>query len=294
MKIQDLKQYPITDYLQSLGIEPVQSKGNELVYNSPKTNERTPSFFVNPSKNVFFCYSSGKSGDILTLIQYLKGVEFATACNHLEILVNDNVSPNPFSFCGNNEFTHNHDTAQNTININHVKPLQSNALIEYCESRKIPFQIAFKFLHEVHYTNNGKSYYSLGFKNDKGGFELRNQHFKGCTAPKAITTFEVQNSNSIYLFEGFFDFLSAMAYFRTTKALNTVIVLNSVVNLSQAKERLNNAETIHCFLDKDKTGITTVQKLKEEGRNVVDRSIIYDGFKDFNDFLVSQPKPPKS
>ena len=31
MKIHDLKQYPITDYLQSLGIEPVQSKGNEVL-----------------------------------------------------------------------------------------------------------------------------------------------------------------------------------------------------------------------------------------------------------------------
>jgi DNA primase len=285
MKIQDLKQYPIVSYLQSVGIEPVQSKGNELVYHSPKTKERTPSFFVNLSKNVFYCYSSGRNGDILTLIQYLEGVEFSTACNLLASLVNGNTPQNSFSFSGNKEFTQNHDTAQNTIKIDHVKPLQSNALIAYCESRKIPFQIAFKFLHEVHYTNDGKAYYSLGFKNDKGGYELRNQHFKGCTAPKAITTIEAENSKGIYLFEGFFDFLSALAFFGTSKPLNTVVVLNSLVNLPQAKETLNKAEIVHCFLDRDKQGIATVEKLKADGLNIIDRSIIYTEYKDFNEYL---------
>ncbi len=70
MKIQDLKQYPITDYLKSLGLEPVKSVGKELVYYSPKTNEKTPSFFVNPSKNVFFDYSSNEKGDIMYIPAY--------------------------------------------------------------------------------------------------------------------------------------------------------------------------------------------------------------------------------
>lgn len=283
MKIQDLKQYPITDYLQSLGLEPVKSVGKELVYYSPKTNETTPSFFVNPSKNVFFDYSSSERGDVIRLVQYLQGLDFTTACNHLEKFGSGLVYPlpeNPFSFCGNEVIN-----PKNTITIETVKPLQSNSLIAYCESRKIPFHIAYKFLHEVHYSNNEKSYYSLGFKNDKGGFELRNQSFKGCTTPKAITTFEVPESKTVYLFEGFFDFLSALAFFGTSKPLNTVIVLNSLSLLSQAKERLNKAVTVHCFLDRDKQGMATVEKLTADGMNVVDRSGIFEGYKDFNEFL---------
>jgi CHC2 zinc finger/Toprim-like len=283
MKIQDLKQYPITDYLQSLGLEPVKSVGKELVYYSPKTNETTPSFFVNPSKNVFFDYSSSERGDVIRLVQYLQDLDFTTACNHLEKIGNGLVNPfpqNSFSFCGNEVIN-----PMNTITITTVKPLQSNSLIAYCETRKIPFHIAYKFLHEVHYSNNEKSYYSLGFKNDKGGFELRNQSFKGCTTPKAITTFEVPESKTVYLFEGFFDFLSALAFFGTSKPLNTVIVLNSLSLLSQAKERLNKAVTVHCFLDRDKHGMATVEKLTADGMNVVDRSGIFEGYKDFNEFL---------
>jgi CHC2 zinc finger/Toprim-like len=286
MKIQDLKQYPITDYLKSLGLEPVKSVGKELVYYSPKTNEKTPSFFVNPSKNVFFDYSSNEKGDIIRLVQYLEGLDFTTACNHLEKFGNDlvNLFPqNSFSFCGNEVIN-----PKNTITIETVKPLQSNSLIAYCESRKIPFHIAFKFLNEVHYSNNGKHYFSLGFGNDKGGFELRNEYFKGCTTPKGITTFEVSESKGVYLFEGFFDFLSALSFFGTSKPLNTVIVLNSLSLLPQAKERLNKAEIVHTFLDRDSQGVKAVEKFKMEGVNVLDKSIIYDKFKDFNEFLIKK------
>ena len=283
MKIQDLKQYPITEYLQSLGLEPVKSVGKELVYYSPKTNEITPSFFVNPYKNVFFDYSSNENGDVIRLVQYLQGLDFTTACNHLEKFGNRGVNSfpeNSFSFCGNEVISTN-----NTITIDTVKPLQSNSLIAYCESRKIPFHIAYKFLHEVHYSNNGKAYYSLGLKNDKGGFELRNEKFKGCTHPKTITTFEVPESKMVYLFEGFFDFLSALSFFSTSKPLNTVIVVNSLSCLPHAKERLNKAEMIHTFLDRDSSGIKAVEKLRTDGINVVDRSVIYEGYKDFNEFL---------
>jgi DNA primase len=283
MKIQDLKQYPITDYLQSLGLEPVKSVGKELVYYSPKTNETTPSFFVNPSKNVFFDYSSNENGDVIRLVQYLQGLDFTTACNHLEKFGSSGVNSfqeNSFSFCGNEVIEPN-----NTITITAVKPLQSNSLIAYCESRKIPFHIAYKFLHEVHYSNNGKRYYSLGFRNDKGGFELRNEKFKGCTHPKTITTFEVPESKTVYLFEGFFDFLSALAFFGTSKPRNTVVVVNSLSCLPHAKERLKQAETIHTFLDKDSSGIKAVEKLRLENHCIVDRSVIYEGYKDFNEFL---------
>ena len=283
MKIQDLKQYPITDYLKSLGLEPVKSVGKELVYYSPKTNEVTPSFFVNPTKNVFFDYSSNEKGDVIRLIQYLEGFDFTTACYHLEKIGNGLVNTfpeNPFSFCGNEVIN-----PKNTITIETVKPLQSNSLIAYCESRKIPFHIAFKFLNEVHYSNNGKRYFSLGFRNDKGGFELRNEYFKGCTTPKGITTFEVSESKGVYLFEGFFDFLSALSFFGTSKPLNTVIVLNSLSLISQSKERLKNAEIIHTFLDRDSQGIKTIEKLMCENFYILDRSIIYEGYKDFNEFL---------
>ncbi len=282
MKIQDLKQYPITDYLQSLGYKS-KREGTRLLYHSPLRNDSKPSLSVTPSINVWTDYANGRRGDIIDLIRYLHDFDFTTACNHLQSMATGlNYTP-PKNF--SSSFGNQDINPKNKITIDNVKPLQTNSLIAYCESRSIPFHIAYKFLFEVHYINNGKRYYSLGFRNDKSGFELRNQHFKGCTHPKAITTFDVPDSKGIYLFEGFFDFLSALAFFGTSKPLNTVIVLNSLSLLPQAKERLNKAETIHTFLDRDDAGTKAVEKLRADNLSIVDRSIIYDGYNDFNDYL---------
>ncbi len=43
---------------------------------SPFTNEKTPSFFVSPEKGFFYCFSSGKGGDIFTFIQEIERVDF--------------------------------------------------------------------------------------------------------------------------------------------------------------------------------------------------------------------------
>ncbi len=46
---------------------------------SPFTNERTPSFFVSPDRGMYYCFSSGKGGDMFTFIQEMEGVDFKGA-----------------------------------------------------------------------------------------------------------------------------------------------------------------------------------------------------------------------
>ena len=46
---------------------------------SPFTNEKTASFFVSPDKGFFYCFSSGKGGDIFTFIEEIERVEFKDA-----------------------------------------------------------------------------------------------------------------------------------------------------------------------------------------------------------------------
>lgn len=46
---------------------------------SPFSNERTPSFYVTPDKNLYHCFSTNKGGDIFTFIQEMEGVDFAGA-----------------------------------------------------------------------------------------------------------------------------------------------------------------------------------------------------------------------
>lgn len=46
---------------------------------SPFTSERTPSFFVSPDRNMYYCFSTSKGGDIFTFVQEMEGVDFKGA-----------------------------------------------------------------------------------------------------------------------------------------------------------------------------------------------------------------------
>lgn len=57
--------------------------GSEYRGLSPFTNERTPSFFVNPAKNFFYCFSSSTGGDIFKFVMLTEGLSFAEAAEAL-------------------------------------------------------------------------------------------------------------------------------------------------------------------------------------------------------------------
>lgn len=50
---------------------------------SPFTNEKTPSFYVVPSKGIFKCFSSGKGGDAITFLMEVDGLTYTEALRHL-------------------------------------------------------------------------------------------------------------------------------------------------------------------------------------------------------------------
>ena len=53
--------------------------GKNLKGKSPFTNEKTPSFYVSPEKNLYYCFSSSKGGDIFNFVQEMEGVDFKGA-----------------------------------------------------------------------------------------------------------------------------------------------------------------------------------------------------------------------
>ncbi len=50
---------------------------------SPFTNEKTPSFYVSPSKEIYKCFSSGKGGDAISFIMELEGINYIEALKYL-------------------------------------------------------------------------------------------------------------------------------------------------------------------------------------------------------------------
>ena len=50
---------------------------------SPFTNEKTPSFYVSPSKEIFKCFSSGRGGDAISFVMEVEGINYIEALKYL-------------------------------------------------------------------------------------------------------------------------------------------------------------------------------------------------------------------
>src|SRR3990167_3309904 len=50
---------------------------------SPFTNEKTPSFFVDPNTQLFYCFSTNRGGDLFDYVMFWKGMNFPEALEWL-------------------------------------------------------------------------------------------------------------------------------------------------------------------------------------------------------------------
>lgn len=280
---------PIVDYLASKGFEPVNAVGKELVYFSPLREEKNASFYVNPTKNRFHDFTNDEhKGNVIWLAQLLEGINFPQAVAELITFKGIPVGPSskpPFFSATPTEET----SYQRSAAFSH---LQNPSLINYLNERAIPYSLGKKYLLEVTTTAKGRNYYNVGFKNDSNGFALRNKHFKGCEGVQNITTFDLANHRkAVAVFEGFFDFLSALVWFGLETPRVPTVILNSTGNRTKAVSFLRQFETVNCFLDRDKTGIECFERLiRVDKLNAVDCSSIYEGYNDFNEFLIKEER----
>lgn len=65
------------------GYVQLQKAGRHFKGKSPFTNEKTPSFFVSSDRGMYYCFSSGKGGDIFRFIEEMEGVDFKGALKML-------------------------------------------------------------------------------------------------------------------------------------------------------------------------------------------------------------------
>lgn len=291
MNIYEAQNISIVGYLASLGIEPESYSNGQAWYCSPlRPGEKKPSFKVNTRINKWKDFGSeGKGGDLIDLICRMNSV---SATGALLLLESPGIRKEYLSFRGkpiNNNFQ---DTR---LILQHVQPLQNWNLLQYAENRGIKKDLVCRYCYEVHYnrlnpeTGEQKKYFSLGFKNDRDGWELRNQYFKNCISPKTITTIPGKLSKMLSIFEGFFDFLSACQFFNVQKPAGTVIILNSTIHVQKVLPLLQNYDKISLYLDNDTTGQLAAKKIREAHSRITNYSqIIYPEHKDFNEFLTNR------
>ncbi|MDB9152242.1 toprim domain-containing protein [Parabacteroides distasonis] len=289
MNIQEAKTIKLADYLQSMGYTPVKQQGNSLWYKSPLREEAEASFKVNTELNQWYDFGIGKGGNIIALAQELYSSDHVPYLLDRIAEQSPHVRPVSFSF--------RQQPSEPSFQQLEVRELTHPALLRYLQERGIDTALAKPECKELHFINNGKPHFAIGFPNVAGGFEVRNQFFKGGIAPKNISHIRQHGEprEKCLVFEGMTDHLSFLTLrMRNCPTMPNLdgqdyVILNSVANVSKAIDVLHGYERIHCLLDNDEAGRKAYHDLEIEfdGR-IRDFSHNYHGHKDLNDYLCGK------
>lgn len=267
MNCNQARKISIRVVLESFSLFPSKKNSKTAFYFAIDRKEKTPSLSVNYISNTAFDFGTGKKYDNVSLVQAIKQCSVSEALLYLARF--------NFSF-QKQEFI----SKTPSIKINEVKPLSNIYLKKYLKSRGLT-QISFPFLKEVKFTINQKKLYAIGFENQSGGFELRNNFYKGCTS-KDISMVKKSNEK-VCVFEGFID---ALSYVELNPNFDdSLLVLNSVSLLNKGILELKKFNQINLYLDNDSAGLKTKNEITSIFSNAEDCSNIYKEFKDLNEFL---------
>lgn len=275
------RQMDMVAYLAGLGYEPVKVRKFDYWYRSPLRSEKTPSFKINQQLNRWYDHGLGKGGNLIdfALLYYR-----CTVGEFLKMLKDNLAIRPPISPAA----VTSDNAKENHINIFRKGPILAISLCHYLERRSIPLELARRYCQEVKYKLNEKEYLALGFKNDAGGYELRNPYFKVSSSPKDITTIK-NGSLEATVFEGFFDFLSYLALPKNQEQKPTdFLILNSVAFFPKACPILEQYQAINLYLDRDTTGKKVTREALAISPKYQDKSALYHLHKDLNEWLINQ------
>jgi hypothetical protein len=274
---QAIKSISIKKYLLEHGFSPKKETSTEAWFSSPiRTGDKDPSFKVDESKNLWYDFGLGSGGSIIDLVMAYQNLSLKDAINHLEQYIGLS-----FPFTGKL-------VPKEGTRIIQVCDVKTKSLLNYLtDERKICLEYAAPYLKEAHYLVNKNQYYAIAFKNDLGGYELRNPTYKLSSSPKHITTIPGR-LDELNLFEGFMDFFSALTYLKTNRLKYKTIILNSVGNISKLPN-LSQIPKINLFLDNDDPGEKAANTISRMNSNITNYSKeLYPNYNDFNEMLMSK------
>lgn len=267
----------IKDVLSSFGLSPSKENSRRAFYSAFDRNERTPSLYVNYLKNTAYDYGTGKKYDVVSLVQEIRLCSLSDALEYLKT----------FDF-SSSEAKEQKNRVTNpkpkpNYRILETREIGNPMLTDYLKKRKLEPQKS--ELLEVHYELDGRKYFGLGFKNDSGGYEIRNPQIKICLEKKDITSIR-NGCETIRIFEGFTDYLSFRILENTLeKEPSDYLILNSVSMIQRTSQLLTQYKNIELYLDNDPTGDTATETLKKTHPHATDERILFRNYKDMNEFL---------
>lgn len=286
MNCKQFNSISLEEVLVSLGHLPTKQNEKEAWFLNPFSTENHASFKLDKRNNIWYLHSEGIGGNNTDfMMRYLK----TSIKEVLEWAEKQNFS----SFQSQKDY-HSKSSSLN-YSITEIKELQNENLKIYLQQRGLSPTV-YSLVKEVHFAIGEKKLYAIGFENLSGGWELRNQFYKGSLLKKDISVVNLNNNlkknKNVVVFEGFID---ALSFVEMKPFFNgDLLVMNSVSLLNRTNEFLKNYSEIHLFLDNDKAGETCKNSILKSFPEAKDYTEIYALYKDLNDYLKSKKENKNS
>ena len=278
MNCKQFNSISLEEVLVSLGHLPTKQNEKEAWFLNPFSTENHASFKLDKRNNVWYLHSEGIGGNN---IDFMKKYLNSSVKEVLGWAEKQN-----FSSFQQQNVIHSINSKPN-YQITEIKELKNENLKDYLHQRGLSTKV-YPLVKEIHFRIGEKNLYAIGFENFSGGWELRNQFYKGSLLKKDISVVNLNNNlkknKNVVVFEGFID---ALSFVEMKPFFNgDLLVMNSVSLLNRTNEFLKNYSEIHLFLDNDKAGEnckTSILKSFPEAKN---HSEIYALHKDLNEYFI--------
>lgn len=282
----EIYDYPLDKILVSLGSQ--RGVGKNMWY-SPFRKENNASLHVDPKKNLWYDQGAGVGGQNVDLIKRTLHCSFKEAVRYIQ-----NLGPISAEEMAVRKSRTVSSSPKSTIN--KVRPIQSNYLMRYLDTRKIPIGLAREYLKELILFDPARrmNFTWIGFPNNAREWAMSHPEGYKRTTRADVTTINTEgkitpepSSKNVQVFEGFWDFLSWQVMQGAVKPNCDTVVLNSVNNLSKAEAYIKAHESASCFLDNDEAGRNCLRAVKDllKDKKVTDMSELYHQHKDLNEML---------
>jgi len=309
MNCKQFNNIPLEEVLASLGHLPTKQNEKEAWYLNPFAGESQASFKLDKRINLWFLHSEGIGGNNTDFIQKYfsysvkEVLDWASAQNFSSFQQQTQLPAQ--------SLFEKAKRLKPDYRIDEIKELQNDHLKKYLQERGLSENI-YPYVKEVIFTVKGKQLYAIGFRNQSGGYELRNSFYKGSVLKKDISVirFEAENKLSgvksshtdnikpdvnpttgnnvtdrkAAVFEGFIDALSFMELQKDF--IGDLLILNSTSLVKKVIDQLKSYRKINLFLDNDHAGLKSKSEILKSFPSAIDCSKIYSGHKDLNDYLI--------
>lgn len=280
--------------LEQIGAVLDRKQGKNYWYYSPFRKEKTASFHVDASRNIWYDFGAASGGGILNFVEaYLKSQgEDHTPFDVDRWIKNMGTPDNSPAYLPKIS-----EPTCSALKEEYEEDLSHPVLLKYLSARQIRHDLGKKYFKQVRTRNRktGRSFFAIAFRNMDGGLELRNEKFKGCIAPKTITFKRgtITSGDDVHIFEGGFDFVSALHHERGNRLKGDSIILNSNSNLAMALRFIkpHTYKNIYTWFDNDASGQQATDAIaafaRQERLKHISKNDTYGEYKDVNAWHVS-------